>query len=435
MNKLIKFSDKNFYKNIQNLLKKRKNEDISIDSITKNIIEKIRVSSDKGLIFYTNKFDGFNVNSIKELVVTEKEINESYKKIDKKVIDALKHAEKRIKSYHNRQLPKDEFYKDNEGVNLGSQWKAIDSVGLYVPGGKASYPSSVLMNAIPAIVAGVKRIVMVVPSPKGTINPIILAVAKILGINEIYKVGGAQAIAALAIGTDSIKKVDKICGPGNAYVASAKKQLFGSVGIDMIAGPSEILVLADRKNNPKQIAIDLLSQAEHDELAQSILITDNEVFAYKVKKNIINELKTLERRKIAKKSWEKFGSIIIVKKISDAIQLINEISPEHLELAIKDARKLSKKINNAGSIFIGRNTPEAIGDYIAGPNHILPTDRTAKFSSGLNVLDFLKRISLVECDLESLKKIGPNAILLAKEEGLGAHALSISSRIDKDSKN
>ena len=432
MNKIIKETDSSFREDFSNLLKKRKFDSNKLDSKVKAIIKKVTEESDDALISYTKRFDKFEVKNFKQLIVSKKEIDYAYAKTNLKTIKAIKHAYQRIKNYHKRQVPKDEYYKDKDGVFLGSQWKPIDSVGLYVPGGTASYPSSVLMNAIPAMVSGVKRIVMVVPAPNGKINPTILAVAKILKISEIYKIGGAQAIAALAYGTKSIRPVDKICGPGNAYVASAKKQVFGVVGIDMIAGPSEILVVADKNNNPRHIAIDLLSQAEHDELAQSILITDNEFFASKVSEQLENEIEKLKRVKIAKKSWFNFGAIIVVKKINNSIHLINDIAPEHLELTIANAEKFIKKINNAGAIFIGKYTPEAIGDYIAGPNHVLPTDRTAKFSSGLNVLDFVKRTSLVKFDIRSLKKIGPDAIILAQEEGLGAHALSISSRINED---
>ena len=432
MNKIIRETDSCFREDFSNLLKKRKFDSNKLDSKVKAIIKKVTEESDDALISYTKRFDKFEVKNFKQLIVSKKEIDYAYAKTNLKTIKAIKHAYQRIKNYHKRQVPKDEYYKDKDGVFLGSQWKPIDSVGLYVPGGTASYPSSVLMNAIPAMVSGVKRIVMVVPAPNGKINPTILAVAKILKISEIYKIGGAQAIAALAYGTKSIRPVDKICGPGNAYVASAKKQVFGVVGIDMIAGPSEILVVADKNNNPRHIAIDLLSQAEHDELAQSILITDNEFFASKVSEQLENEIEKLKRVKIAKKSWYNFGAIIVVKKINNSIDLINDMAPEHLELTIANAEKFIKKINNAGAIFIGKYTPEAIGDYIAGPNHVLPTDRTAKFSSGLNVLNFVKRTSLVKFDIRSLKKIGPDAIILAQEEGLGAHALSISSRINED---
>ena len=433
MNKILKINDKNFLKKFNLLIKKRKFDADKVDLIVKEILQGIKSGGDNTLIKLTKKFDNFSVKTIKNLVVFQDELDKSYKKTNLRVLKAIRKAFSRIKKYHQRQKPKSEFYKDKDGVYLGSQWRPIESVGLYVPGGTASYPSSVLMNAIPAIVAGVKRIVMVVPTPNGEINPVIFAVAKILGIDEIYKIGGAQAIGALTYGTKSIKKVDKICGPGNAFVASAKRQVFGTVGIDMIAGPSEILVVADEDNDPKHIAIDLLSQAEHDELAQSILITDNENFANTVLENLNIEMEKLPRKEIAKKSWNNFGSIILIENMNQSINLINEIAPEHLELSIKKNYEFSKKINNAGAIFLGKYTPEAIGDYIAGPNHVLPTDRTAKFSSGLSVLDFMKRTSLVKCDLKSLKKIGPDAIVLAEKEGLDAHAKSIITRINKDS--
>ena len=431
MNKILETKSKNFDFELQKVLIKRKFDNIEIEKVVQKILHDVKINSDKAVIRLTKKFDNFNVDSFDQLKVTSDEINRALKITDKKIINAIKNAYERIKSYHKRQFPKDDFYKDKQGVLLGSKWNPINSVGLYVPGGTASYPSSVLMNSIPAIVAGVKRIVMVVPTQKGNMNPSILAAAKVLGINEIYKIGGAQAIGALAFGTKSIKKVDKIFGPGNAYVALAKKNVFGTVGIDMIAGPSEILVVADERNNPKHIAIDLLSQAEHDKLAQSILITPSKTFAEKVNTEINIELKKLSRVEIAKKSWNDFGKIIVVQNREECIHLINLIAPEHLELTIANANEMLKKINNAGAIFLGKYTPEAVGDYIAGPNHVLPTDRTSKFSSGLNVLDFMKRTSVVRCDLKSLKKIGPDAIVLAEEEGLGAHALSISTRIQK----
>ena len=431
MNKILETKSKNFDFELQKVLKKRKFDNTAIEKVVQKILHDVKINSDKAVIRLTKKFDNFNVNSFCQLKVTSDEINTALKITNKKLINAIRKAYERIKNYHKRQFPKDDFYKDKQGVLLGSKWNPINSVGLYVPGGTASYPSSVLMNAIPAIVAGVKRIVMVVPTQKGNMNPSILAAAKVLGINEIYKIGGAQAIGALAFGTKSIKKVDKIFGPGNAYVALAKKNVFGTVGIDMIAGPSEILVVADERNNPKHIAIDLLSQAEHDKFAQSILITPSKTFAEKVNTEINIELKKLSRVEIAKKSWNDFGKIIVVQNIEECINLINLIAPEHLELTITNANEILKKINNAGAIFLGKHTPEAIGDYIAGPNHVLPTDRTSKFSSGLNVLDFMKRTSVVRCDLKSLKKIGPDAIVLAEEEGLGAHALSISTRIQK----
>ena len=321
-------------------------------------------------------------------------------------------------------------YEDGAGVRLGARWNALDAVGLYVPGGTASYPSSVLMNALPAQVAGVERIVMVVPTPDGNINPLVLAAAKLSGVNEIYRIGGAQAVAALAYGTETIQPVDKIVGPGNAYVAAAKRRVFGVVGIDLIAGPSEILVIADAKNAPDWIAVALLSQAEHDTKAQSILITDSSTFADNVAEAISRRLQVLPRASIARKSWEAQGAIIVVNALEDAASLVDHIAPEHLELAISNPDAFAKKIRHAGAIFLGRYTPEAIGDYVAGPNHVLPTSRSARFSSGLGILDFMKRTTLVTCDAESLRRIGPAAVLLAEAEGLDAHALSVSIRLN-----
>jgi len=317
------------------------------------------------------------------------------------------------------------------GLRLGYKWNAIQNVGLYVPGGTAAYPSSVLMNAIPANVAGVKRIVMVVPTPDGLLNPLVLAATELVGVTEIYRVGGAQAVAALAYGTESIKPVDKIVGPGNAYVAAAKRQVFGTVGIDMIAGPSEILILADGLNDPTWIAADILSQAEHDTAAQSILITDNVEFAERVIEAVEDHLKTLPRAEIARQSWQNFGAVIMVASLSDAIPLIDRIAPEHLEIATDNARELGENVNNAGAIFMGRYVPEALGDYLAGPNHVLPTARSARFSSGLGVLDFMKRTSMIEGDALSMSALGPQVVTLAKVEGLGAHDLSVSIRMIK----
>ncbi len=431
MVKILNTRKSNFKKEFNDLLKKRDQDDFEIDKVVSKIISDVRLNSDKALVKLTKKFDKIKVEKIDDLIVHQGEIDESFYKIRQSTKKSLKNAISRIKSYHKKQKPSDIMYKDKEGVILGGIWNPIESVGLYVPGGTASYPSSLIMNAVPAIVAGVSRIVVTVPATNGSINSLVLACCKILGIKEIYKIGGAQAIAALAMGTKTIKKVDKIFGPGNAFVASAKKQFFGTVGIDMIAGPSEILVVADSKNNPEHIAIDLLSQAEHDELAQSILITDDKNFSEKVLNSIYSYLKKLERRKIAKRSWERFGAIIICNDLLSSAELINKIAPEHLEIAVDKPRRFLNKIKNAGAIFLGRYTPEAIGDYVAGPNHVLPTDRTARFSSGLNLLDYYKRSSVVECNKNNLRKIGKDAINLAYEEGLQAHALSIECRIIK----
>jgi histidinol dehydrogenase len=429
MVKILRENNQNFQENFKKILFKREMIDSSVDQVVENIIKKIKDDSDSGLLKLTEKYDNFKVSDVNQLFVRSEEIEKSKKMVDPKVLSSLKSAIKRIKDYHKRQIPKNDIFRDKHGILLGGLWNPIESVGLYVPGGTAAYPSSLIMNAVPAIVAGVRRIVITVPAINGILNPVILACASLLGIKEIYKIGGAQAVAALAIGTKKIKKVDKIVGPGNAYVATAKKKLFGIVGIDMIAGPSEILIIADKNNNPEHIAIDLLSQAEHDKLAQSILITDNENFANEVIDKIKTLLKKLDRKEIASESWNNYGVVIISKSIQSSISLANEIAPEHLELAIDNSTKYLDKIKNAGAVFLGKYTPEAIGDYVAGPNHVLPTDRTAKFSSGLNVLDFFKRTSIVSCNSENLKKIGKDAIILANQEGLQAHALSIECRI------
>ena len=431
MVKILRQIDKNFYENFQLLLKKRGTSDLSIESTVDKIIKNVKIKGDEEVLRLSNKFDKIKAKTFSDLIVDEKEIDKAYNSVEKNLIASLENSIKRVRLFHSKQKPSNLLYKDKEGVTLGSIWNPLESVGLYVPGGKAAYPSSFIMNVVPAQVAEVPRIVVNVPATNGYVNPLVLACCKILNIREVYKIGGAQAVAALALGTESLKKVDKIFGPGNAYVALAKKKFFGVVGIDMIAGPSEILVFADKNNNPKHIAIDLLSQAEHDELAQSILITDCDNFSNNVISEIDSLLKKLKRRNIAKKSWEKFGAVIIVEKISDGIELINKLAPEHLEIALDNAKEYLKDIKNAGAIFLGKFTPEAIGDYIAGPNHVLPTDRTARFTSGLNLLDYFKRSSVVSCTEKSIKKIGLDAINIANEEGLQAHALSIECRIKK----
>ncbi len=431
MVKVLISSDKGFEKKFENLINKRNKDDISIEKSVSKIVSNVKLNSDQALVDLTRKLDKFSVRSFEDLVVKKKEIEKSFQKVSEETLVSLKKAIKRIKAYHKKQKPSDMMYKDKEGVLLGGIWNPIESVGLYVPGGTASYPSSLIMNAVPAIVAGVSRIVVTVPATNGLINPLVLACCKLLGIKEIYKIGGAQAIAALALGTNKINKVDKIFGPGNAYVAYAKKYFYGTVGIDMIAGPSEILIIADSENDPNHIAIDLLSQAEHDKLAQSILITNDIDFSKKVLKSINLYLSKIKRREIARASWEKFGAIIVCDKLTETIPLVNRIAPEHLEIAVKNPKQYLKKIKNAGAIFLGRYTPEAIGDYIAGPNHVLPTDRTARFSSGLNLLDYYKRSSIVQCNKKNLGKIGKHAINLAYEEGLQAHALSIECRLTK----
>src|SRR5581483_10321536 len=345
-------------------------------------------------------------------------------------LQALELAGARIDSHHRRQLPSDDRYTDAQGVELGSRWTAIESVGLYVPGGLASYPSSVLMNAIPARVAGVPRIAMVVPSPNGELNPLVLAAAHLAGVSEIYRIGGAQAVAALAYGTESVAPVAKIVGPGNAYVAAAKRHVFGTVGIDTIAGPSEILVVADAKNDPAWVAADLLSQAEHDAAAQAILITDDDRFADAVAEAAAAHLASLPRQSIAGESWAAHGAMITVASWDEAASLVDRLAPEHLEVALDDADAFAEKVHHAGAIFLGRYTPEAVGDYVGGPNHVLPTARSARFASGLGVTDFLKRTSILSCGPDGLRKIGPAAITLAEAEGLDAHALSIALRLN-----
>ncbi|MDF2367942.1 histidinol dehydrogenase [Sneathiella sp.] len=422
--------DAGFEKGFTALLDQKREEDGDVDAIAADILKDVRARGDAALLDYTRKFDRLDLSDVAKLRVTDTEIKNAVTSCDQATLEALKTAAARIEDYHRRQLPEDQMYQDAAGVFLGYRWTAIENIGLYVPGGRATYPSSVLMNAIPAKVAGASRLVMVVPTPDGNINPMVLAAADLCGIDEVYRIGGAQAIGALAYGTETIAPVDKIVGPGNAYVASAKKQVFGTVGIDMIAGPSEILVVADNLNDPAWIAADLLSQAEHDPVAQSILITDDEAFGASVEKAIESHLASLDRAEIARSSWQDYGAIITVKDMAEAPALVDRIAPEHLELCVDDPEALAAKIHHAGAIFLGRYSPEAIGDYVAGPNHVLPTSRTARFSSGLSTLDFVKRTSLMKLDAASLRQIGPAAVALAKSEGLGAHALSVSIRLN-----
>ncbi|HTH98444.1 MAG TPA: histidinol dehydrogenase [Stellaceae bacterium] len=401
-----------------------------VDQAAARILADVRARGDAALIEYTSRFDRFDV-AAKGLAITAEEIDAAVAACPKDTLAALDVAASRIESFHRTQMPQDVDYRDEAGVRLGARWTPIDAAGLYVPGGTAAYPSSVLMNALPAKVAGVKRLVMVVPTPDGITSPLVLAAARRAGIDEIYRVGGAQAVAALAYGTATIRPVDKITGPGNAYVAAAKRRVFGTVGIDTIAGPSEILVVADNRNDPAWIAIDLLSQAEHDTAAQAILITDNADFAAKVEAAIEAHLLNLPRRDIAGESWRRHGAIIVVGSMGEAPALIDRLAPEHLELAVENPEDLASKVRHAGAIFLGRWTPEAIGDYVAGPNHVLPTSRTARFSSGLGVIDFLKRTSFVACDERSIGVIGPAACALAATEGLDAHRLSVALRLGK----
>ncbi|MDG1437347.1 MAG: histidinol dehydrogenase [Emcibacteraceae bacterium] len=429
MVKQLNTTDPTFSDDFAALLKANRNTENDVSGIVKDILSDVRARGDEALFEYTEKFDGLTL-TVDTMRISDMEIQQAISACSEETINALKIAAKRISDFHIRHIPQDDEMIDDQGVKLGVRWNAVQSAGIYVPGGKAAYPSSVLMNAIPAKAAGVDRIIMVVPCPQGHLNPLVLAAAHISGITEIYKIGGAQAVGALAYGTQTIKAVDVVTGPGNAYVAAAKKEVYGTVGIDMIAGPSEILVLADNKNDPRWIAIDLLSQAEHDEVAQSILITDDAQYATSVIKAVDDHLETLPRAAIARTSWENHGCVIVVDNIDDAPALIDKIAPEHLELALDDAANFAGKIRNAGSIFIGRYTPEAIGDYIAGPNHVLPTSGSARFSSGLSVLDFMKRNTLIECNAENLAIIGPPAMTLADEEGLDAHKYSIGIRLE-----
>ena len=400
-----------------------------VDQTVRAIIEDVRRRGDAALADYTRRFDRLDFSSVPMLVGAE-EVDAAIDSVAPEVLGALKVAAVRIESHHSRQRPKDDIYEDAMGVRLGSRWTAIEAVGLYVPGGTASYPSSVLMNAIPARVAGVERLVMVVPASDGKLNPAVLAAARLAGVTEIYRIGGAQAVAALAYGTQTIAPVAKIVGPGNAYVAAAKRQVFGTVGIDMIAGPSEVLIIADRENDADWLAADLLAQAEHDTGAQSILMTDDADLADAVEQAVDRQLKTLPRGETASASWRDFGAIILLGSLDEAPALANRIAAEHLELAIADPDAMVPDIRNAGAIFLGRHTPEVIGDYVGGSNHVLPTARSARFSSGLGTLDFMKRTSLLRLTADTLRDLGPAAIALARAEGLEAHARSVAIRLN-----
>ena len=419
-----------FYNDFAALLAEKRESASEVGDTVAAILADVKARGDAAVLDYTQRFDRMALKA-EQLAVGADEIERAVAACEPATLAALKVAADRIEAFHLRQRPSDDRFTDAAGVELGHRWTPLTAVGLYVPGGKAAYPSSLLMNAIPARVAGVPRRVMVVPTPNGVFNPLILAAAKLAGIGEIYRIGGAQAIGALAYGTRTIAAVDKIVGPGNAFVAAAKRQVFGTVGIDMIAGPSEILVVADSGNDPAWIAADLLSQAEHDETAQAILITDDNDFADRVLRAVEGHLKLLPRHAIARSSWETFGAAIVVKSFEEAPALIDRLAPEHLELALVDADRFAARIRNAGAIFLGRHTPEAIGDYVAGPNHVLPTARSARFSSGLSVLDFVKRTTIVRCDADSLARIGPAAVTLARAEGFDAHALSISIRLNQ----
>jgi histidinol dehydrogenase len=400
-----------------------------VDEAVRAIIEDVRERGDRALIDYTRRFDGLELTS-GTLRISDAEIDAAQAQCPPEELAALGFARERIEVYHRAQRPQDFLTTDALGVTLGWRWTALESVGLYVPGGRASYPSSVLMNAVPAKVAGVPRIAMVVPTPRGETNPLVLAAARLAGVDEVFRIGGAQAIAALAYGTGSVRPVAKIVGPGNAYVAAAKRRVFGQVGIDMIAGPSEVLILADRHGNPDWIAADLLAQAEHDPAAQAILITDSAALADAVEKAVERQLETLPKAEIAGASWRDYGAVILVERLDDAVPLVDRLAPEHLEIETEDAEALAVKIRNAGSIFLGSHTPEAIGDYVGGPNHVLPTARSARFSSGLGVLDFMKRSSILKCDAGALRALGPAAIALGRSEGLEGHARSVAIRLN-----
>jgi histidinol dehydrogenase len=418
-----------FEAGFKGLLNQKREVSDEVSATVRSIIRDVRDAGDAALIDLSKRFDSVDL-SVLPIRVSGDELKNAVQTADPEALKALRFAKERIEAYHAKQRPQDIEFTDSIGVKLGWRWTAIESVGLYVPGGSASYPSSVLMNAVPAKVAGVPRIAMVVPAPAGKINPLVLAAASIAGVDEVFRVGGAQAVAALAYGTETIQPVVKIVGPGNAYVAAAKREVFGQVGIDMIAGPSEVVILADKTANPEWIASDLLAQAEHDAAAQSILITDSSDLAKAVSKAVAGQLKSLPRRMIAEASWRDFGAIIHVESLEKAIPLVDRLAPEHLEIMASNDEALSGMVRNAGAIFLGSHTPEAIGDYVGGSNHVLPTARSARYASGLGVLDFMKRTSILRCGVEQLRALGPAAIALGRAEGLSAHARSVAIRLN-----
>ncbi|MDA9865394.1 histidinol dehydrogenase [bacterium] len=422
--------DPDFELQFRALLSMKREDAPDVNATVANIIADVRARGDAALIDYTSQFDRLDLTA-ETIAIPAEDVDRAVAGISDEEAAALNLAAERIRAYHLRQLPEDQKWTDPAGAMLGWRWTPVGAAGLYVPGGLASYPSSVLMNAIPAAVAGVSRLAMVVPTPDGVLNPLVLAAARLAGVDVIYRIGGAQAIAALAYGTETIRPVDKITGPGNAYVAAAKRQVFGTVGIDMIAGPSEILVIADADSDPDWVALDLLSQAEHDESAQSILMTTDAAFGQAVANAVEARLATLERHAIAGASWRDNGAVIVVKNLGEAAALTDDIAPEHLEICVANPGALADNISNAGAIFLGPWTPEAIGDYIGGPNHVLPTARSARFSSGLSVLDFMKRTTIAEMTPGALAEIGPAAETLAKSESLEAHGLSIRARLDR----
>jgi histidinol dehydrogenase len=420
--------DPGFAAAFETIVHARREADADVSRDVVAIIAKVRAEGDKAIAELTAKFDGFDLDQ-QGWQIDRATCRAALDQLAPPLRAALETAAARIRAYHAAQRPEDRDYVDAAGVRLGARWRAVEAAGIYVPGGRASYPSSVLMNAIPAKVAGVERLVMTVPTPKGEINPLVLAAAELAGVDELWRIGGAQAIAALAYGTDRIKPVDVVTGPGNAWVAEAKRQVYGVVGIDMVAGPSEILVVADANNDPEWIAADLLSQAEHDPSSQSILITDDAAFADAVEAAVTRQLTTLSTGAVATQSWHDFGVVILTDDLLGAAPLIDRLAPEHLELAIDAPDALFDRVRHAGSVFLGRHTPEAVGDYVAGPNHVLPTGRRARFSSGLSVLDFMKRTSFLACDATSINAIGPAAVALAEAEGLPAHASSVARRL------
>jgi histidinol dehydrogenase len=427
---LLSTAEPDFEARFAALLSLKREEAPDVDDAVAAIIAEVRARGDAALIEFTERFDRLKLTP-ERIAFSPQEIEAECAKVAPEDRAALELAAERIRAYHLRQMPRDERWTDAEGAMLGWRWTPVSAAGLYVPGGLASYPSSVLMNAIPAQVAGVRRLVIAAPTPEGRANPLVLLAARLAGVETVYRIGGAQAIAALAYGTETIAPVDKITGPGNAYVAAAKRRVFGHVGIDMIAGPSEILVIADKDNDPDWIALDLLSQAEHDESAQSILVTPDAGFARQVAEAVARRLETLERRAIAGASWERNGAIIVSRDLSEAAALSNRVAPEHLELCVADPDGLAGEITHAGAIFLGQWTPEAIGDYVGGPNHVLPTARSARFSSGLSVIDFLKRTTLAKMTPAALAAIGPAAERLARSESLEAHGLSVRARLDR----
>jgi histidinol dehydrogenase len=429
MPQYLDVQDADFEARFAALLGMKREDSPDVDATVAGIIADVRARGDAAVIELTSTFDKLDLTP-ETLAFSREEIEAQIATVPPAERAALELAAARIRAYHARQIPQDDMWQDETGATLGWRWTPVSAAGLYVPGGLASYPSSVLMNAIPAKVAGVERLVVVCPTPNGVVNPLVLLAAEIAGVDQVYRIGGAQAVAALAYGTETIAPVDKITGPGNAFVAAAKRRVFGKVGIDMIAGPSEILVIADKDNNPDWIALDLLSQAEHDTNAQSILITDDAGFGQAVVAAVEARLETLERRAIAGESWRDFGAVIVVRDLAQAAELSNRVAPEHLELCVADPEGLSAQITHAGAIFLGAYTPEAIGDYIGGPNHVLPTARSARFSSGLSVLDFVKRTTLAKMTPASLRAIGPAAEVLAKSESLQAHGLSVRARLD-----